>query len=174
MHTVDEPRWLTETELDAWRRLASLLLLLPGRLEEPLRDHELSFFEYSVLAGLSDGIDHTLPMTQLAAFSNSSRSRLSHTVKRLEDRGWVVRRTDPTNRRVTLATLTDAGYAKLVATAPTHVESVRQLVFDALTAEQVDQLADVCTTLVAHFGPDIPPPWFREADAPEAAPHPPE
>lgn len=155
---MDEPRWLTPDELDTWRYLASLTLFLPGGLEEALQCHGLNFFEYSVLAGLSDAPHHTMTMSSLAHLSNGSVSRLSHAAKRLEKRGWIQRHTSPDDGRVTLATLTEAGHAKLVAAAPDHVESVRRSVFDVLTEEQVAQLGEICNTLVKNINP-VPAPW---------------
>ena len=79
-------------------------------------------------------------MTQLAEASTSSKSRLSHAVARLEERGWVERPDCPTDRRGQIARLTDAGFAALDAAAPGHVEQVRRSLFDRLTPEQVEQL----------------------------------
>jgi DNA-binding MarR family transcriptional regulator len=88
-------------------------------------------------------------MTQLAAASASSKSRVSHAVARLEERGWV-RRTDcPTDRRGQIAQLTDEGFAALSAAAPGHVEQVRQVLFDALSPEQLHQLADISDAILA-------------------------
>lgn len=69
-----------------------------------------------------------MPMSELAARSNSSSSRLSHVVAKLEQRGWVRRQQSPVDARVNVAVLTDAGSAKLAASAPPHVERVRSLV----------------------------------------------
>ena len=150
---MTEPRWLSPEELNAWRNLALVTLVLPGRLEEALHCNGLNFFEYSTLAALSDAPDRTIQMSSLAQLSNGSLSRLSHAAKRLEKRGWIRRQTSPDDRRVTLATLTDEGYTKLVEVAPAHVESVRQAVFDALTPEQVAQLDEICGTLAQHINP---------------------
>lgn len=154
---MDEPRWLSPNELDTWRYLASLTLSLPGGLEEALQCHGLNFFEYSMLAGLSDAPRHTMTMSSLAHLSNGSVSRLSHAAKRLEKRGWIRRHTSPDDRRVTLATMTDAGHAKLVEAAPDHVESVRRAVFDVLSAKQVAQLGEICTVLVKNINPGKAP-----------------
>ncbi|MBB0247397.1 MarR family transcriptional regulator, partial [Streptomyces alkaliphilus] len=130
MDTTD-PRWLTPEERAAWLELVGLFIRLPTALDAQLRrDAGLSHFEYQVLAGLSEAPDRTLRMSDLAVFADGSLSRLSHVVKRLEQRGWVRRTPDPTNGRYTLAVLTDAGMEKVVATAPGHVEEVRRLVFD--------------------------------------------
>jgi DNA-binding MarR family transcriptional regulator len=134
-------RWLNEDELAAWLKLAGVMLKLSPSLDSQLqRDSDLTHFEYLCLAMLSEIESHTLPMSQLAARVNSSLSRLSHVVKKLEDRGWVVRSPCEASRRVTMATLTDDGYDVLVKAAPGHVETVRALVFDGLSESDVGDL----------------------------------
>lgn len=124
--------------------LAGLLIQLPNALDDQLqRDAGLSHFEYQVMAGLSDAPDHTLRMSVLAGFANSSLSRLSRVVDRLAERDWVHRRPDPDDGRYTLATLTDEGAAKMIDAAPGHVAEVRRLVFDSLTKAQVKQLREI-------------------------------
>ena len=89
-----EPRWLDQTEMDAWLPLARLMIRLPAALDAQLRrDAGITHFEYAVLARLSEAPEHTLRMSTLAEFANGSLSRLSHVVKRLEAQGWVFRRT---------------------------------------------------------------------------------
>ncbi|MEU4394016.1 MarR family transcriptional regulator [Kribbella sp. NPDC023855] len=134
-------RWLTPEELEAWMALAAMLFKLPGVLDYQLqRDSGLTHFEYVVMAGLSETPDHARRMSDLAGFANGSLSRLSHVVKRLEKRGFVVRRPDAEDGRITVAELTDAGYEQLVAAAPGHVATVREYVIDVLTPEQLRQL----------------------------------
>jgi DNA-binding MarR family transcriptional regulator len=129
-----EPRWLTADELETWKTLQLMMALLTGALGEQLqRDSNLSFLEYYVLAGLSDQPDHTMRLSRLAILTNSELSRLSHLIRRLENRGLVRREPDPDDGRFTNAILTQEGYAELVKAAPGHVELVRQLVFDPLT-----------------------------------------
>jgi DNA-binding MarR family transcriptional regulator len=139
-----EPRWLDQEEQESWLALANVLIRLPTALDAQLqRDAGISHFEYQVLAGLSDAPERTLRMSELAIFAGGSLSRLSHVVKRLEMRGWVKRTPDPANGRYTLATLTEAGWDKLVAAAPGHVEEVRHLVFEPLTKAQQKQLREI-------------------------------
>jgi DNA-binding MarR family transcriptional regulator len=88
-------------------------------------------------------------MSELATVTLSSRSRLSHAVARLEERGWVVREDCATDRRGQNARLTEAGFAVLAAAAPGHVETVRGYVIDGLTPEQLEQLAEIGETIVA-------------------------
>ena len=138
---AEPTRWLTAEEEAAWRAVASVLVRLPWALECQLqRDAGLSFIEYYALAMLSEAPEHTRRMSDLAAVTNASLSRLSHLVKRLEDRGFVRRQTDPTDGRYTNAVLTKAGYEHLVASAPAHVATVRQLVIDPFTKTELRQL----------------------------------
>ncbi|EMD24718.1 MarR family winged helix-turn-helix transcriptional regulator [Amycolatopsis azurea] len=144
----DEALWLTPAEKEAWTGLVSLVLLLPGRLESPLqRDAGLTLFEYLTLSHISEAPDRRLRMSELAYLANGSLSRLSNVVKRFEQRGWVERTPDPADGRYTLARLTDDGYDVVVAAAPTHVRSVRDLVLEPLTAEDQEALARIAAKL---------------------------
>ncbi|MEU5940573.1 MarR family transcriptional regulator [Micromonospora sp. NPDC047548] len=144
-----EPRWLDDDQLASWRALATLTVRLPWALERQLQhDAELSFMEYHVLARLSEEPDRQLRMSVLAELTNSSLSRLSHMVKRLEARGYVHRAPDQTNGRFTVATLTDLGHTKLAATAPSHVDEVRRLIVDRLSADELRLLGDLADRLV--------------------------
>ncbi len=136
-----EPRWLTDEERELWLKLVGLSMLMPNAVEAQLkRDADMNQFEYHVLAMLSEAPNRTRLMSDLAFHTNSSLSRLSHVVSRLEKQGWVVRSACETDGRATNATLTDAGFAKLEVTAPGHVEAVREMIFDAITPAQVKQL----------------------------------
>jgi DNA-binding MarR family transcriptional regulator len=92
-------------------------------------------------------------MSDLATATQSSRSRLSHAVAKLEERGWVRRQACPTDRRGQVASLTDAGYAVLAQAAPGHVAAVRAALFDALSPEQVGQLWAIGEAVLAHDAP---------------------
>lgn len=148
----DGVQWLTPDELDSWLALAALMVRLPAALESQLqRDADLSQFEYFVLAHLSESPGQQVRMSELAAMSNGSLSRLSHVVSRLESKGWVERRPSARDRRATMAALTDVGLAKIVGSAPGHVERVRDLVVDALTPDQLDALTDACRAVLARI-----------------------
>jgi DNA-binding MarR family transcriptional regulator len=145
----EEVNWLDEQQLRSWMRFAALLVVLPGELDgEMQRTAGITQFEYTVLAGLSEAPDRTLRISSLARFSQGSLSRMSHLIKRLEKRGWIRRELDPADGRYTNAILTDEGWAKVVATAPSHVETVRRLVVDALTPAQLRQLGDISTRIM--------------------------
>jgi DNA-binding MarR family transcriptional regulator len=150
-----DPPWLDTGELAAWVRLAAVVELLPGTLDSQLqRDAGLSHFEYFVLAMLSEAPERKLRMTALARRTNATLPRLSHVVRRLEARGLVERFPCAEDGRATNARLTEAGWAKVVDTAPGHAANVRAHVVDALTAEQVDQLAEICEAILGRLDPD--------------------
>jgi len=142
-------RWLDEDELQAWLKLAGVMLKLAPSLDSQLqRDSDLTHFDYLCLAMLSETEGRTLPMSELAGRTNASLSRLSHVISKLERRGLVERTPSPQSRRVTLVRLTDAGWEVLVAAAPGHVETVRQLVFDDLCREDVLALQRIAGHIV--------------------------
>jgi DNA-binding MarR family transcriptional regulator len=116
------------------------------------RDAGMPLAYYEILVRLSETPGRALRMSQLAEAASASKSRASHAVARLEERGWVKRADCPTDRRGQVAMLTDEGYAALAATAPGHVEQVRQSLFDGLTAEQVAQLKAIGDTMAAACG----------------------
>ena len=148
-------RWLDREERAAWLRFAAVMELLPGSLDAQLRrDAGLSHFDYFVLAMLSEAPRRTLQMSALAAQTNSTSPRLSHVVKRLEDRGLVERLPCPDDARATNARLTAAGWRKVREAAPGHVANVRQIVIDALTPEQVHQLAAISEAILGRLDPD--------------------
>jgi DNA-binding MarR family transcriptional regulator len=151
---MDDVAWFDRRELAAWVRVAALLELLPGLLDRQLRrDADLIMFEYFVLAMLSEAPDRTLRMTDLAAQTNATLPRLSHVVRRLEDRGLVERFANPENRRATNARLTDDGWALIQASAPGHVDTVRRNVIDALSTEQVGQLTTIADAILRRVDP---------------------
>ena len=142
-------RWLDEDEQRAWLRLAGVMLKLSPALDSQLqRDSDLTHFDYLCLAMLSETGDRTLRMSELAARTNASLSRLSHVVSKLERRGWVARSPSPDSRRVTLVRLSEDGWDVLVKAAPGHVETVRSLVFEGLSAEDVAALERVAGHIV--------------------------
>ncbi|GIF14043.1 MarR family winged helix-turn-helix transcriptional regulator [Actinoplanes teichomyceticus] len=153
--STEEPRWLDAEEQATWLAMIKMLTRLPAALDADLHHSAgVSFFEYQVLAGLSMRARHTARMSELAEFSACSLSRLSHTARRLESKGWLYRTPDPTDGRYTLAVLTEAGWAKVVATAPGHVASVRRLLIDALTQTQYKQLRQISERVNDAIGHD--------------------
>ena len=147
--------WLDDEQQAAWVRLIAMVELLPGVLDTQLRrDADLTHFEYFLLAMLSEAPQRTLRMTALALRTNATLPRLSHVVRRLEERGLVERFPCPEDGRATNARLTKAGWAKVVDTAPGHVETVREHVIDALTPKQVAQLAEIAGAVLERLDPD--------------------
>ena len=146
------PKWLTPAQLEAWQALTLMLARLPTTLEAQLqRDSQLSFVEYYALAALSERLDRTMRMSELAVLTNAELSRLSHLITRLQKRGYVRREPDPDDGRYTNAVLTDAGYDLVVAAAPGHVAAVRELVIDALDDTALAALRDSAERIIARI-----------------------
>jgi DNA-binding MarR family transcriptional regulator len=150
-----ETEWLDQTEREAWLRLVAVVELLPGVLDAQLRTEAgLTHFEYFVLAMLSEAPQRTLRMTSLALRTNATLPRLSHVVRRLEDRGLAERFPCPEDGRATDARLTDAGWAAVAAAAPGHVTTVRRTVLDPLSREQLTRLRDIADALLTRLDPE--------------------
>jgi DNA-binding MarR family transcriptional regulator len=147
---TDEIRWLSPVEQQAWRAFIGACRRLFAEVDGHLQHVAgIPHAYYEILVRLSEAPGRELRMTQLADASISSKSRLSHAVARLEERGWIERAACPTDRRGQVARLTDAGFAALDSAAKTHVEQVRQLIFDQLTPIQVRQLLEISAAIEA-------------------------
>lgn len=134
---------------------AAVVIKLPGALDAQLSaENGLSFFEYMVMAVLSERPDRTLQMSDIAAATSSSLSRLSHVVKRLEAKELVRRERMPGAGRRTNAVLTDAGLAVVVAAAPGHVARVRDLVLDGLSNDDLAALRRISESILARIDPE--------------------
>jgi DNA-binding MarR family transcriptional regulator len=139
--TSAAPRWLEDWEQAVWRDYLDVMRRLMERLNRQLVDEAgLSLAEYEVLVQLSESPQRRLRMSELANLVVNSRSRLTHTVNRLEERGFVTREECLDDRRGILCVLLDAGFTALVVAAPGHVEAVRQAVFDPLLPGDVAAL----------------------------------
>lgn len=142
-------QWLSTDEREAWIRLVAMIELLPSTFDAELRSKaNLVYFEYYVLAILSEAEDRTLRMSVLANHVNSTLPRLSHAVRRLEQRGLVERTPCEQDGRSTNAHLTEQGWELVREAAPTHVGHVRQVIFDVLSPEQVTQLSEISATVL--------------------------
>lgn len=150
----DQVRWLNADERAAWMSLSGLVMKIPFALDAQLqRDADLSFFEYMILAALSEQPDHSMQMSDIARHASVSLSRLSHAAKRLESKGFLERaRIDGPGRR-TKAMLTQVGYAKVVESAPGHVAAAREIVIDALTSQQLATLRDIGVSVLGRIDP---------------------
>ncbi len=154
---------MTEAELDVWVSLATLLERLPAALDAQLqRDSGLTHFEHGVLYALDNAPDRALRMSTLAGFASSTLSRLSRAITRLEGKGWVRRRVDPTDGRFTLAVLTEEGHHMVARATPAHHALVKRLVFDALSDAQTRQLGIIARRLADAVDPA--PTWRPPAE----------
>ncbi len=133
---MHETRWLDAEEQRAWRSYLRAVRLLDEELRRGLEQHGLSHPEYEILVRLSEHDDRVMRMSELAASVVSSRSRLTHTVARLEREGLVQRRSCTRDGRGVECVLTAKGMSTLEAAAHTHVEQVRTHLLDAMTREQ--------------------------------------
>jgi DNA-binding MarR family transcriptional regulator len=148
-------QWLDDQQQRTWRAWLTVAELLPRTLDAQLqRDAGISHAAYVVLAMLSESPTRSRRMSDLARRANQSQSRLSHTVARLEDRGWVRRERAADDGRGNLAVLTEAGWEIVQQVAPGHVGAVREAVFAPLTGEQTRLLGEVLETLVERLDPD--------------------
>jgi DNA-binding MarR family transcriptional regulator len=149
---MPEPRWLDAEEQRTWRAFLAANQLLFDRLDRELqRDAGMPHAYYEILVWLSESPDRSLRMSDLARRTRSSRSRLSHAVARLEERGWVCRRGCDSDKRGQIAALTEAGFAALAGAAPGHVEGVRSHLFDVLSPAQIQQLREISERIAAEL-----------------------
>ncbi|PXY19700.1 MarR family winged helix-turn-helix transcriptional regulator [Prauserella muralis] len=151
---MSEPRWLSDEEQRVWRDFSAAVSMLRAHLEGQLqRDSGMPHTYYEVLVVLSEAPGRVLRMSDLALATRSSRSRLSHAIARMEANGWVRREACPTDKRGAFAHLTPGGLAALEEAAPGHVEAVRASLFDPLTPEQVKQLGEISSAVIANLTP---------------------
>src|SRR3954453_5213228 len=146
--------WLSQEQLHEWKSLVAMLMTVPASLDAQLKqDAGLNLFEYHILVELSGAPERSL--SELAAQTRGSLSRLSHAVSRLEAAGWVERRSCGGAGRRTEAILPAAGWRKLRQAAPGHVREARRLVIDALTPGQLENLGEAARCIVAVANPEV-------------------
>ena len=148
MPDYPEPRWLDDDQQRNWRAFLSGTTRINEHLELALRPFGLDLAEYEILVQLSEAERRSMRMSDLAQNARQSRSRLTHTVSRMEAKGLVSRRACPSDRRGVIATLTEAGWKLIVAAAPAHVQSVREVLVDRVTAEDFEALGRVMRAVV--------------------------
>lgn len=141
--------WLSESQQRVWRSYLLAKTHIEEYLEEALRDFGLSLAEYELLVRLSESPDHTIRMGELAASVGHSRSRLTHTVKRMEQAGFVVRTSCASDGRGVQATMTQTGFDLLKRAAPAHVDSVRRVFVDAMSPEDYVALGRAMSAVLA-------------------------
>jgi DNA-binding MarR family transcriptional regulator len=152
---VSDVRWLSAAEQQSWRAYLEATNLLFDALDRQLQhDHGIPHAYYEILVRLSESPSRSMRMSELAERTRSSRSRLSHAVARLEERGWVERVECATDKRGQNAHLTDVGFAALATAAPGHVEAVRTHVIDQLTPEQITQLREIAEAMLEGLAPE--------------------
>jgi DNA-binding MarR family transcriptional regulator len=160
MNDIDapaEPRWLSDTEQHAWRSFLRMQAQLTTRLSRELQaDSELSIADYDVLVHLTDLEGGRRRILELARELDWEKSRMSHHLARMAKRGLIAREECPADGRGAFIVITPEGQAAIEAAAPRHVETVRRLVFDALTPEQVAALGAVSDRILKQL--DTPAP----------------
>lgn len=139
-----DPQWLDTAEMTAWRAYMDGGQRLMGVLNRDLQDrHDLSMAEYRILVMLSESIDGSIRMSELADGVLSSRSRLTHQIRRMELQDMVTRSTCVNDGRGVLAVITEEGRRRLAEAAPTHVRGVRQHLIDILSPHELEVLGDI-------------------------------
>lgn len=157
-----EPRWLNESEERAWRGYRRMRGLLDLQVSRDLAGESgLSAADYTVLSNLSETGGHRRRLNDLATRMLWSKSRLSHHITRMQQRGLVTREDCSSDGRGAFVVLTDSGLQAIVGAAPAHVESVRRHFIDLLTDEEVAVLGNVAEKIVDHLakvteGPPVP------------------
>jgi DNA-binding MarR family transcriptional regulator len=143
-------RWLDDRQQNAWRLFLHMHARLTARLHRELQSGAgLSHSDYAVLVALTDVSPTRVRIHELGVNLQWEKSRLSHQLRRMEQRGLVERQECPSDRRGAFIVLTDKGRQALQGAAGGHAEAVRQLVFDALTDEQVDSLTAISESVLA-------------------------
>ena len=143
--------WLDEDQQRSWRALLMGMTLLLDRLDDDLRRDHLSLVEYEILVRLSEQPDHRMRMAQLADALAHSRSRVTHTITRMERAGLVERTSSPDDGRGVVARMTEPGYALLERLAPVHVRGVRQHLVDLVSPEDFAALGRVMDAVSDHL-----------------------
>lgn len=148
MRTIDSPPWLTAEQQQVWRAYLGATQRVMQHLDNELRQFDLDLGEYEIMVRLSESPDHAMRMSELADQVGQSRSRLTHTITRMESKGLIARGSCAGDRRGVLASLTEEGYAFLVKVAPYHVASVREILVDPVCAEDFEALGRVMRSVL--------------------------
>ena len=152
MTATGEARWLDDAQQHSWRALMMGMTLLMERLDDDLRrEFGMSLTEYEVMVRLSERPGRAMRMAQLADAMAHSRSRVTHTVARMEAAGYITRGTTPEDGRGVVATMTDTGYDLLVRAAPCHVESVRRNLVDLVADADFAAVGRVFDSVADHL-----------------------
>ena len=149
-----EVRWLDENEQRAWRSYVRATRLLDGAIQRDLACHGFSHDEYEILVNLSEQPCHAARMSELAQSVVNSRSRLTHTVGRLENRGYVRREASPDDRRGVICVMTDEGFSALETAAKSHVSGIRSNLLDQMSREEFIALGEALEGVRRHLEGD--------------------
>jgi len=143
-----EERWLDEPQQHSWRALVMGMTLLLDRLDTDLRrNFDVSLAEYEILVRLSERPGQQLRMAQLADAMAHSRSRVTHTVARMEKADLVARSSSAEDGRGIVCSMTPHGFDLLKAMAPVHVNGVRDYLVDLASTEDFEALGRVMNTV---------------------------
>jgi DNA-binding MarR family transcriptional regulator len=154
---MEETRWLDPREARAWRGLQMMQMRLDGELARQLAlESGLSYQDYTVLVALTDQPEGRMRAFELGAVLGWEKSRLSHHVQRMAERGLVRKEKCASDRRGSFVSVTAAGRKEIEAAAPGHVASVRQLFIDRLTGDQLDAIADAAEAVLTAFDEAAP------------------
>ena len=157
-------RWLTAEEQRVWRRWMTLNAQLSATLQRELQDDAgLSTQDYEVLVHLTDTPEGRTRVTDLARLMQWERSRVSHHVTRMERRRLVQRLECAEDGRGAFVVITPQGRAAIEQAAPGHVNTVRRLVFDALSPEEVDAFGTIIEKALAQLDNPTRPPEIAES-----------
>jgi DNA-binding MarR family transcriptional regulator len=149
---MSEPRWLDAAQQRDWRAFIEGSVRLWDLLDRDLKaKHGLTTAEYEILVRLSEAPDRRLRMAELAESASQSRSRLSHTCGRLEDKKLVRRETCPGDKRGVFAMLTDEGFATLQRAAHDHVAAVRELFVNVIEPSDLEALGRAFRAVTTHI-----------------------
>ncbi|MFI6350701.1 MarR family winged helix-turn-helix transcriptional regulator [Streptomyces sp. NPDC050560] len=146
-----QTRWLTDTEQCAWRTHLEVNKLLTYQLEKDLQPFGLTLNDYEILVNLSESEGRRMRMSDLAAATLQSKSRLSHQITRMEGAGLVRRENCESDRRGLFAVLTEEGMETMRGVAPHHVASVRRHFIDLLSQEGLQGVRDALGPVAAHL-----------------------
>lgn len=153
METATETPWLTAEEQKIWRSFLGGTIVLNDRLDRDLRTaHGLSMPEYEILVRLSEAPDRSIRMAELAAAVSHSRSRVTHTIARLEREDLVFRGQCSEDGRGVSAVMTDKGFALLEEAAHTHVRGVHSYLVDNASPEEFAVLGQIMQRVIAQLG----------------------
>ena len=145
-------RWLDDDQQQSWRGLVVGMTLLMDRLDDDLeRNFGVSMTEYEILVRLSEREGRSMRMAQLADAMAHSRSRVTHTVRRLEESGLVARLKSPEDGRGIVCQMTDQGWDLLVKMAPCHVAGVREHLVDLASCEDFKAVGRVMNAVADHL-----------------------